>query len=633
MSERKKRLFFQSDFALAKTGFGRNARTILEYLYSTNKYEIFHYCCGIPQSNPALNKTPWKSVGTLPADQRQMDELNRDPQVARMAAYGSHNLDSVIKDFKPDVYIAVQDIWGVDFAIPRPWFNKITSALWTTLDSLPILPTAINAAKKVENFWVWSNFAEKDMKNSGLDNVKTLHGALDETFFYKLDHNQRTLLRSRAGLSPNDFVVGFVFRNQLRKSVPNLLEGFSLLKKEKLNKNLKLLLHTHWGEGWNIHKLADEYGIPKEDIITTHKCDGCSYYEVSKFEGHGKPCSNCGKKDGLHTSSINLGVSEKELNEVYNLMDVYCHPFTSGGQEIPIQEAKLAELITLVTNYSCGEEMCEPEAYSLPLEWSGYREHGTEFIKASTCPKSISKQLLKVLNMPEDELKDLGEKAREWTIKKYSKNAVGGFLENFIDSAEFTEYDFNFENIKKDPDAEISEINDNAQWITCLYEKILKREKVLEDDDGHRYWMAELAKGANRKDVENYFRQVAVKENNENKSIKMEEILGNEDEGKRLLFVSPNDPQQAYISTSLLKSMKELNKDYNIYVASTPENLLLFEGNNYVYKVIPKSNEMQSEEWLEGVMDNTDFFEVIYSDSSVISKKEIKVPYSNLRYA
>ena len=41
------------------------------------------------------------------------------------------------------------------------------------------------------------------------------------------------------------------------------------------------------------------------------------------------------------------GVSEKELNEVYNLMDVYCHPFTSGGQEIPIQEAKLTELITL----------------------------------------------------------------------------------------------------------------------------------------------------------------------------------------------------------------------------------------------------------------------------------------------
>ena len=39
-------------------------------------------------------------------------------------------------------------------------------------------------------------------------------------------------------------------------------------------------------------------------------------------------------------------------------MDVYCHPFTSGGMEIPIFEAKLTELVTLVTNYSCGEDSC-----------------------------------------------------------------------------------------------------------------------------------------------------------------------------------------------------------------------------------------------------------------------------------
>ena len=126
MSERKKRLLFQSDFSLATTGFGRNSRDVLSYLYSTGKYEILHYCCGIPQNNPALNRTPWKSVGTLPADQQQMEEINRDPQVARMAAYGSHMLDQVVKEFKPDVYIAVQDIWGIDFAIPRPWFKKIT---------------------------------------------------------------------------------------------------------------------------------------------------------------------------------------------------------------------------------------------------------------------------------------------------------------------------------------------------------------------------------------------------------------------------------------------------------------------------------------------------------------------------
>ena len=77
-------------------------------------------------------------------------------------------------------------------------------------------------------------------------------------------------------------------------------------------------------------------------------------------------------------------------------MDVYCHPFTSGGQEIPIQEAKLTELITLATDYSCGEDYCHEDSGGLPLSWAEYREPGTQFIKASTYPESIYEQLIKV---------------------------------------------------------------------------------------------------------------------------------------------------------------------------------------------------------------------------------------------
>ena len=113
-------------------------------------------------------------------------------------------------------------------------------------------------------------------------------------------------------------------------------------------------------------------------------------------------------------------------------MDVYCHPFTSGGQEIPIQEAKLAGLITLVTNYSCGEEMCESDANSLALEWNEYREHGTEFIKASTYPESIAKQLNIVYKMPQHKRLEMGKKAREWTIKNFGIQNVGKSIEEFI---------------------------------------------------------------------------------------------------------------------------------------------------------------------------------------------------------
>ena len=89
-------------------------------------------------------------------------------------------------------------------------------------------------------------------------------------------------------------------------------------------------------------------------------------------------------------------------------MDVYCHPFTSGGQEIPIQEAKLTELVTLVTNYSCGEDNCTEDSGSLPLDWEQYREHGTEFIKASTKPESIAEQLKKVYYMSPEERTERG---------------------------------------------------------------------------------------------------------------------------------------------------------------------------------------------------------------------------------
>ncbi len=172
--------------------------------------------------------------------------------------------------------------------------------------------------------------------------------------------------------------------------------------------------------------MAGESGVSKDDILCTYCCTSCSGYEVKNFAGQDQPCKFCGNKKGLATCNVTNGVTEDQLNEVYNLMNVYCHPFTSGGQEIPIQEAKLAELITLVTNYSCGEEMCEPEAQSLALDWTEYREHQTEFIKASTNPSSIAKQLTKVFKMKPSKKAEMGKSFSQlysYAIQRYIKGA------------------------------------------------------------------------------------------------------------------------------------------------------------------------------------------------------------------
>lgn len=636
----RKKIVFQSDFSLAKTGFGRNAKAILKYLYKTGKYDITHYSCGMQKGNSQLERTPWKSCGSLPNTQQEVDKLNKDPHLARMASYGAYLLDEIIKEEKPDVYIAVQDIWGVDFAIDKPWFDKINSVIWTTLDSLPILESAVKCAPKVKNYWIWSDFATKALHKLGHNHVKTVHGALDTENFYRLPDQDRNNLRLKFNIDQNKFMVGFVFRNQLRKSVPNLLEGYALWKKENNIKNSGLLLHTHFGEGWNIMKLASEYGIDPKEIYTTYICKSCGAYEIKNFTGQDLDCKFCGNQKSQTTTNVGLGITEEELNEVYNLMDVYCHPFTSGGQEIPIQEAKLTELITLVTNYSCGEELCKQEAHSFPLNWSEYREHGTEFIKASTCPKSIAENLQKVYSMPKEERTQYGKKAREWTIENYSISAVGKIIEDFIDSCPDVDKNLSFIIEEKDPYHVVPDIKDDGEWVLYLYKNILKAKDINKEDDGYKHWMNELTKGAKRNDIENYFRQVAIQDNNKTKTISFEDILDKDDDGKRLLYVMPESIGDVFLSTSLFKSIKEQYPNYNLYVSTKPEYFEVLEANPYIHKVIQYISQMDSLPWLEGIGSHKGFFEIAFLPYSqtqrfltYLHNGKTNIAYKDYKYA
>jgi|TARA_B100000085_G_scaffold285174_1_gene320289 glycosyltransferase involved in cell wall biosynthesis len=439
-----KTVLFHSNSSKAFTGFGKNAKNILRYLYKTKKYKIVEFANGATWDHPALQNRPWETQGTLPSNPAILEQLQHNPEAQRDASYGGMTIDQAISKYKPDVYIGVEDIWGFNGYWKRKWWNKTNCMIWTTLDSLPILPTAIEAAPDIKNYYVWASFAEKEMHKLGHKNVKTLPGALDTSTFFRLSDDDRVRLRAQNNLS-NEFIIGFVFRNQLRKSVPNLLDGFQIFKKENPESKAKLLLHTHWSEGWDIPRLLKEKNINPNDILTTYVCKDCKNYEVKPFVGESQDCKFCGSKKSVNTTNISCGVDESQLNEVYNLMDVYCHPFTSGGMEIPIFEAKLTELPTLVTNYSCGEDSCTPESGGFELDWAEYREPGTQFIKASTSANSIARQLKKVYKLKKDKLKLIGSKAREFTIKNYSIESVGKRLEKIIDDMPDVNWDFKFE--------------------------------------------------------------------------------------------------------------------------------------------------------------------------------------------
>ena len=347
--------------------------------------------------------------------------------------------------------------------------------------------------------------------------------------------------------------------------------------------------------------------------MTTYICKNCNNYEVKPFQGHDLDCRLCGAQKSQITTGVGLGINEVQLNEVYNLMDVYCHPFTSGGQEIPIQEAKLTELITLVTNYSCGEEMCEPEAYSLPLEWAEYREHGTEFKKASTLPVSIAQQLNAVYKMPKDKKILMGKNAREWTIKNFGINYISSILEKFIEDQPYIDQDsLTITDQEKDPNCIVPDIKNDAEWIKFLYANILKRPEVDERDDGFKYWAQEISKGMKRPDIENYFKNVALQENSKNKKFNFENFLDQEDDKNKILFVMPESDMDLFLSTSLFKSIKDTYPTHSLYVATKPEYNEILDGNPYIKKVIQYIPQMDNILWLEGTSDHNGYFDIAF---------------------
>ena len=590
------------------TGFGKHKKNLLSYLYKTGKYELIELSNSLTWSSDATKLTPWKCVGSLPDDQELIREIQKDPKRSQMLSYGSETIDRAINEFKPDIYLGIEDIWAFSGYYDKPWWNKVNCIIHTTLDSLPILPEAVNVASKIKNYFVWASFAEKALHELDHKHVKTVRGSLDVDNFYKLPSDQVSKIKKLFNIE-NCFIVGFVFRNQLRKSVPNLLDGFKLFSEKNPSAKAKLLLHTHWGEGWDISRLLKEKNIDNKNIITTYFCKNCNNYHINNFVGNGINCPYCKAVNTCETTNIKHGVNEQQLNQIYNLMDVYCHPFTSGGQEIPVQEAKLTELITLVTNYSCGEDCCSEDSAGLALEWAEYREPGTQFIKASTLPKSIAEQLQKVYEMNLEEKLIMGKKARNFVLENYSINIIGKFFEDLFDSLPYVNYsEINSSgkerNINFVPDESLAD----KEWIESLYSNILGKI----DSSGVEHWIQRLKTDLKRSDILAYFIKVATMENNSITKEKMIESLSKEDDGKRIAFVMPENEEDVIISSALLPSIKQEYPDHNIYYFTKPQYFDLISSNKSIHKILNYCDKMDDPFFFEGRGDEKKYFEFAY---------------------
>lgn len=598
----KHRILLHTNPTHIRTGLAQNASTLLQYLWKTGKYEIAHYCSQVSVADPNLALTPWKSYGCLPTDPNLINELNRDPGKARSVSYGSWNIDNVIKDWRPTIYIGSDDAWSFEKSsyIDKPWWKQINSILHITIDSLPVLELAFEQAEHTKHYLTWAKFARKAMHKMGpkFAHVGQIYGAMDTTQFEPIPVEKRNELRQRFGIGQNTVVLNYVFRNQLRKSANLILEAFRDFKRENPTADVKLHFHTSVAEkahGWDFPKMMSYYGINPQDVLFTYVCKKCGTWHVSPFVGEDVNCPYCKGEKSMATVNIVHGVPPDEMKYVYGIADAAFSVANSGGQELTACQSMLCELPLACTSYSSGEDFCLcPEVF--PLSWHPYHEAGTNFIKAATEVSDIKKFIHKVWKMPSKDLKNWGQRSRDWAVKTFSIETIGAQWEALFDS--LPEIDWNKVDLTpqiKNDQYPFPEIEDPDQFVTALYANILKMNEGP-NGDGRKHWLQKIKEGMDRRQIHAYFISVAQQENAKNGAGAKDfgEMLDKTGK-RRILYIMKESGGDCLISTQLFEALHAKYPNHDLYVACDPKFKSIFDGNPFVFKVLDFQGFMENE--------------------------------------
>ena len=607
----KRRVGFISSNVTVRTGFSDNAKAILSNLYKKDKYEIFYLTQGTHVEDPSLQKTPWKSIGTINPNEIDENRFHNDPGYQKAVSYGNVSVQNFIIENKLDVVIHIEDIWSSskECYIDAPWwkFMKNNFLQWTTLDSLPILPLAKEWAKNSSNMWVWASFAEKALKQEDpklYSHVRTVPGTTDLTRFHPISNLAKKELRAKFNIQPNEKIIFYLGRNQLRKvAYWANLEALAQFNKMYPEHKVKLLYHCSWEEkhsGWDIKAIMDECKVDNNDVLTSYYCSRCAFWSVQPYQGEGCECPQC-KDKTFHTAGIGSNISNEDLNKIYNLADGVCSSFTSGGLEFVNTCSLLAGIPLACSPYSCGEDFTQHN-FVYTIDGSYTREAGTNFKKFVPNIYSIVKFYKKICELKEDKRKEIITTGRKWALEYFDTERISSEVEKFIDNAPpiYWNYTVPLPEFKDSNYPFKPEIAEDESFVKDLYLNILKSEP---DKDGFDNWINTLKYGRSRKEVYDFFINVANNFNlqNQQKQIHQNTTIKDlficEEGKKKVLYVLPCSYGDHIIFTGLIPALlkKYPKETHQIFLACDPRYFEVHVGNEDI-KLIPYIDPIMNQE-------------------------------------
>lgn len=268
--------------------------------------------------------------------------------------YGFDTVVQYLKEINPDFMITLGDI-GVQagFVDPvfearrRGWKGKWIAYTQTDSDSW--------------EYVVWGKMLDAADINVALadwtfqmfykNNVHDLHVipcGVDLETFRPLDNREE--IRDRFKIN-DKFVVGFIGKNQRRKMIVNLIKGFAQFAKGK--EDVKLVLHTEVKppqsnmSGWILPVVLEKYAHEVDPNLFTNQKIILS-------------------KDDLDPA-VRQNVAPTELNELYNVFDLFGYATGGEGFGLPAIECQASGVPLMMTACTTAFELCDKHGILLPV--------------------------------------------------------------------------------------------------------------------------------------------------------------------------------------------------------------------------------------------------------------------------
>lgn len=393
MNNRKPRILWVCESPSLNTGYSVYTRNVLTHLAKSGKFEIAQLACHTQDDSPYINDYPWK---IYPAEPSKNSPARPEFDSVQVNAFGAWRFERTCISFLPDFVVDIRDWWAVEFQRRSPFFDLFYWAQMPTIDSAPQHKQWLETYSKADQLFTYTDW--------GADVLKDQMGPINPISVPPVASPEykplnKKALKAKYGLS-DCVVFGFVARNQKRKLFPSLFEAFSKFCDANPETPARILCHTSYPDaGWDIQAMLKTKHADK--ILFTYRCNSCNNFSVKPFQAMVSQCSHC-RNISCSLCNVERGISDADLAQVYNLMDVYVHTCTNEGFGMPIVEAAACGVAVAATDYSAPEDILnklngdkiKPAALSKEVET------GTD--KAYLSPESIIEIFTKYTNLPNE---------------------------------------------------------------------------------------------------------------------------------------------------------------------------------------------------------------------------------------